>query len=149
MKVILKENIESLGKVGDLIKVADGYARNYLIPKGMAVEASGKNVRVLEHEKLVVSRQAEKERKKAEAVVQKVAEVNCTITRRLGSQEKMFGSITARDIAEALKGCGLEVDRKNIVLDEPIKTLGDFPIKIKLHPGIAAEFQLHVVEEKE
>ncbi len=149
MKVILKENIESLGKVGDLIKVADGYARNYLIPKGMAVEASGKNVRVLEHEKLVVSHQAEKERKKAEAMIQKVAEVNCTIARKLGSQEKMFGSIMAKDIAAALKDCGIEVDKKNIVLDEPIKALGDFPVKIKLHPGIAAEFQLHVVEDKE
>jgi large subunit ribosomal protein L9 len=149
MKVILKENIESLGKVGDLIKVADGYARNYLIPKGMAVEASGKNVRMLEHEKMVVSSQAEKERKKAEAMIQKVAAVDCTITRRLGSQEKMFGSITAEDIAEALKGCGLEIDKKNIVLDEPIKALGDFPVKVKLHPGISAEFQLHVVEEKD
>ncbi len=149
MKVILKENIESLGKVGDLIKVADGYARNYLIPKGMAVEASGKNVRMLEHEKLVVSRQAEKERKKAEAMIEKVAAVNCTIARKLGSQEKMFGSITAKDIAEALKGCGIEVDRKSVVLDEPIKALGDYPVKIKLHPGIAAEFQLHVVEDKE
>jgi len=149
MKVILKENIESLGKIGDLIKVADGYARNYLIPKGMAVEASGKNVRVLEHEKLVVSHQAEKERKKAETMIQKVAEVNCTIARKLGAQEKMFGSITAKDIAAALKDCGVEVDKKNIVLDEPIKALGDFSVKIKLHPGIAAEFQLHVVEEKE
>lgn len=149
MKVILKENIESLGKIGDLIKVADGYARNYLIPQGMAVEASGKNVRMLEHEKMVVSRQAEKERKNAEAMVQRVAAVNCTIARKLGAQEKMFGSITAKDIAAALKNCGLEVDKKNIVLEEPIKALGDFPIKIKLHPGISAEFQLHVVEDKE
>lgn len=149
MKVILKENIESLGKVGDLIKVADGYARNFLIPKGMAVEASGKNVRMLDQEKLVVSRQAEKARKTAEAMIQKVAAINCTIARKLGSQEKMFGSVTAKDIAEALKGCDIEVDRKSIVLDEPIKALGDFPVKIKLYPGIAAEFQLHVVEEKE
>ena len=149
MKVILKENIESLGKIGDLIKVADGYARNFLIPKGMAVEASGKNVRVLEHEKQVVASQAEKERKKAEAMIEKVAAVECTMARRLGAQEKMFGSITAKDIATALKGCGIEVDRKNIVLDEPIRALGDYAIKIKLHPGIAAEFQLHVVEEKE
>ncbi len=149
MDVLLLKDVDRLGKAGEIKKVSDGYARNYLIPQGMAVEASGKNVRMLEHEKMVVSRQAEKERKNAEAMVQRVAAVNCTIARKLGAQEKMFGSITAKDIAAALKNCGLEVDKKNIVLEEPIKALGDFPIKIKLHPGISAEFQLHVVEDKE
>ena len=148
MKVILKENIESLGKEGEVIKVADGYARNYLIPKGLAVEASGKNVRMLEHEKSTVALQAAKERKKAEAIVQQVSQVNCTIARKLGAQEKMFGSITAKDIAEALKACGVEVDKKHIVLGEPIKALGDFPVRIKLFSGISAEVQIHVVEEK-
>lgn len=148
MKVILKQNVESLGKIGEVIKVADGYARNYLIPKGLAVEASSRNVRMLEHDRAMVSRQAEKERKSAEALVQKISGVSVTIARRLGAQEKMFGSITAKDIAAALKDAGVEVDRKDIVLDEPIKALGDFPIKLKLYPGISAEFQLHVVEEK-
>lgn len=149
MKVILKQNVESLGKVGDVIKVADGYARNFLIPKGLAVEASGKNVRMLEHDREMVSRQAEKERKRAEALVQQMSQVSCTIARKVGSQEKMFGSVTAKDIAAALKECGVEIDRKDIVLDEPIKSLGDFPVKLKLYPGITAEFQLRVVEEKD
>ncbi len=148
MKVILKEDIESLGKTGDLIKVADGYARNYLIPKGLAVEATGKNVRMLENERQVVSKQAEKERKRAGTLVQKFAAVTCTIPRRLGAQDKMFGSVTAKDVEKCLREMGIEVDRKSIVMEEPLRTLGEFPAKVRLYAGLSAEFKINIVEEK-
>jgi len=148
MRVILKTDVESLGKTGDLIKVSDGYARNFLIPKGFAAEASSKNIKTLEHEKEVITRKAEKERKNAEAMLEKFAGLTITIARRVGEQEKLFGSVTSKDVEKTLADQGFEVNRKDIVMDEAIKALGDFSIKIKLYPGIAAQVALKVVEEK-
>ncbi len=149
MKVILREDVESLGKLGEILRVADGYARNYLIPKGLAVEASVKNVRVLEHEKREVAQRAEKERKKAEALLEKFAGVTCTIARRVGKQDKLFGAVTAKDIEAALRGQGLDVDRKHIVLEEPLKSLGEHPVKIRLYPGITTQINITVVKEED
>ena len=147
MKVILKENVDSLGKAGEIIKVADGYARNYLIPKGLAVEASSWSMKALEHEKSRIMKKVETERKKAEAMVEKMRGVTCTISRRVGEQDKLFGSVTTKDIESSLTAQGIEIERKMIILEEPIKSLGEFPVKIKLQPGITAEITVTVVGE--
>jgi large subunit ribosomal protein L9 len=147
MKVILKENVDSLGKAGEIIKVADGYARNYLIPKGLAVEASSWSMKALEHEKSRIMKKIETERKKAEEMVEKMQGVTCTISRRVGEQDKLFGSVTTKDIESSLTAQGLEIERKMIILEEPIKSLGEFPVKIKFQPGITAEITVTVVGE--
>ena len=147
MNVILKENIEALGKAGDTIKVADGYARNYLIPKGLALEASSRNVKALDHDRRLILQRAEKERKKAETIAQRISSVVCTIGRRVGEQEKLFGSVGAKDIEKALLDLEIEIDRKSIILPEPIKTLGEFPVKIKLQAGVTAEIKVVVMPE--
>jgi large subunit ribosomal protein L9 len=149
MKVILREDIESLGKMGAIIKVADGYARNYLIPKGLAIEANVKNVRFLEHEKRGVTQRAEKERKRAEALVDTFKGLTCTVARRVGKQDKLFGSVTTKDIEKSLRDQGMGVDRKNIILEEPLKSLGEFPVKIRLYPGVVADITVAVVKEAE
>ena len=148
MRVILKENVESLGKVGDIVKVADGFARNYLIPKGLAMESSAKNVNVLERERERIVQRAEKERQKAEIIAEKISGVTCTIARRVGEQDKLFGSVGVKDIEKALEDQGLELGKKSIVLPEPIKTLGEFPVKIKLTSGVTAELKVIVVAEE-
>lgn len=148
MKVILKDNIDSLGKVGDLVKVSDGYARNYLIPRGLAVEASNKTMKALEHEKKQIMQKMERERRAAEALAERIRGTTCTIVRRVGEQDKLFGSVTARDIEKALKEHGFEIDKKMILLDEPIKVTGEFPVKIKLKPGVVTEIKIIVQAEE-
>ena len=147
MKVILKQNVESLGKAGDLVKVADGYARNFLVPKGLAAEANSRNLKVFEHEKQQIMHQAEKIQKQAEETAAKLGGVICTIARRVGDQEKLFGSVGTKDIGEALAAQGVEIEKKNILLDEPIKALGEFPIRIKLSAGVTAEIKVVIVAE--
>ena len=148
MKVILKENVASLGNTGDMVKVSDGYGRNYLIPKGMAIEASTRNVKVLEHEKRHVLQAAEKEKKKAMTLVEKLASLTLTITRRVGDQEKLFGSVGTKDIEKALGEQGMPIDRKNILLNEPFKSIGEFPVKIKLSGGVTGEVKVKIVAEE-
>lgn len=148
MKVILKENVESLGKAGDIVKVADGFARNYLIPKGLALEASTRNVNLLEHDKKRILHKAEKERKISEGVAENISAVTCTIARRVGEQEKLFGSVGVKDIEKALEDHGITLEKKNIILPEPIKALGEFPVTIKLSGGVTAELKVVVVPEE-
>ncbi|MGD0276441.1 MAG: 50S ribosomal protein L9 [Syntrophales bacterium] len=145
MNVILKENVSSLGKAGDLVKVSMGYARNYLIPKGLAIEATSRNVEALEGEKKAILKKIEKEQKQSESMAEKLAGAVCTIARRVGDQDKLFGSVNVKDIEEALVAQGLEINRKNILLDEPIKALGEFPVKIKLPAGVTTEIKVSVV----
>ena len=147
MKVILKQNVESLGKAGDLVRVADGYARNFLIPKELAAQASGRNLKVFEHERQRILQQAEKIQKQAEETAAKLGGVICTIARRVGDQEKLFGSVGTQDIGEALAVQGVEIEKKNILLDEPIKALGEFPVRIKLSAGVTAEVKVVIVAE--
>jgi large subunit ribosomal protein L9 len=147
MKVILKENVESLGKAGDAVKVADGYARNYLIPKGLAVEASSWSLKSLEHEKNRIMQKIKSEREKAELMVEKLRDVTCTLYRRAGEQDKLFGSVTTKDIEKSLIEQGIEIDKKMIILEEPVRSLGEFPVKIKLQPGVMAEIKITVVGE--
>jgi large subunit ribosomal protein L9 len=147
MKVILKQNIPSLGKTGDLIKVHDGYARNLLIPKGLAIEANEKNLKYFEHEKKNILKKAEKEQKTAQDQAARLADVTITIARKVGDQDKIFGSVTSRDIELALKEKGFNIDKKMIVHDEQIKSLGEFKVKVKIHSGVEAELKLNVVGE--
>ena len=147
MQVILKQKVESLGKAGDAVNVSDGYARNFLIPKGFAIEADFKSLSMLENEKKTVLLKAAKEKKKAEALADRFKDTACTIIRRVGEQDKLFGSVNAKDIHEALLAQDLDVDRKDIVLKEPIKALGEFPVTIKLSAGVSAEIKVIVTAE--
>ena len=147
MKVILKQNVSSLGKAGDLVKVSDGYARNLLIPKGLAIEANEKNIKTFEHEKKNILQRAEKEQKAAQDQAAQLSSVVLTIARKVGDQDKIFGSVTSKDIELALQEKGFAIDRKMIVHDEQIKSLGEFKVKIKLHGGIEAEIKLNVIGE--
>jgi len=147
MKVILKQNVDSLGKAGDAVKVADGYARNYLIPKGLAVEASNWSLKALENEKKQIMKKLETERKKAEVMIERLAGVALSLTRRVGEQDKLFGSVTTKDIEKSLQELGVEIDRKMIILEEPIKTPGEFLAKIKLQPGVMTEIKIRVIGE--
>ena len=147
MKVILKQNVPSLGKAGDLIKVNDGYARNLLIPKGLAIEANDKNIKTLQHEKNNILQKNIKEHKTAESMALALANVTLTMSRKVGDQDKIFGSVTTKDIELALKEKGFDIDRKMIVHDEQIKSLGEFKIKIKLLSGVDTELKLIVIGE--
>lgn len=147
MKVILRQNVEDLGKAGDTVKVADGYARNFLIPKGLAAEANTRNLKVFEHEKKRILEQAEKIHKQAEETAAKLGAVTCTIARRVGEQDKLFGSVGVKDIADALAAQAIEIEKRNILLAEPIKALGEFPVRIKLSAGMTAEIKVAVVAE--
>ena len=149
MKVILKQNVPSLGKAGDLVKANDGYARNFLIPKGLAAEADEKNIKVFEHEKRNILRKAEKEHKSAQELANVLSKVTITMARKVGDQDKLFGSVSVKDIETALKEKGYDINRKMIVHEhgEHIKSLGEFKIKIKLTHEVETEINLKVVGE--
>lgn len=147
MKVILKEDIKHLGKMGQIVNVADGYARNYLIPKGLVVEANEKNIRSLEHEKRIIEEKAKKIRNISHDIALRISSLTITIKSKAGEEGKLFGSITAMDIAEALQKEGIEIDKKKILLDEPIKRLGSYTVNVKLHTDISASLNILVVEE--
>jgi large subunit ribosomal protein L9 len=145
MKVILSEEVDNLGQPGDLVKVADGYARNYLLPRGLAVVATPRNVKQLQHQKkLVADRQALVIRG-LEKVKRAIEEVSITITAQAGEEGKLFGSVTPVDLAAALAKEGIAVDRKKIVLEEPIRQVGEREVDVKLHPQVIAKFKVHVV----
>jgi len=147
MQVILLEDVPSLGKAGDLVKVADGYGRNYLIPQKKAVFATEKNLKVLEHQKRQVKYRMGKMKKDVEKVAQQIEAFSCTFTRAVGESGKLFGSVTSMDIESYLKENGIDVDRKKIVLEEPIKNLGVFTVPIKLHPEVVTQLKVWVVQE--
>ena len=147
MQVILKQNVPSLGKAGDLIKVNDGYARNLLFPKGLAVAANENNIKAYEHEKKSIQQKIQKEKANAQDLASRLAQVHLTMSRKVGDQDKIFGSVTAKDIETALKEKGFDIDRKMIVHEEQIKTLGEFKVKIKLMPGLETECKLTVTGE--
>lgn len=147
MQVILIEDVKALGKAGEIRKVSEGYARNFLIPKGLALEASEQNLKKLEEGKKLSSLKSEKVKKKALGLAQRLSDVEVVIRRRVGDQGKLFGSVNARDIEEALSAQGIEVERKNIHLDEPLKSLGNHLVKIKLATGVTAEVQVIIAKE--
>jgi len=148
MQVILREDIDNLGKIGDLIKVADGYARNHLVPLKKAIEATPKNLRAMEHAKKMVSDAVRKMKKEAAADADKVKSLSLVIKAKTGEEGKLFGSVTTMDIAEAMKAQGVEIDKRKIVLPEPIKRLGDYTVSVKLHTDIVADFKVSVIAEE-
>lgn len=147
MQVILLEDIPSLGKSGDLVKVSDGYGRNCLIPQKKAVFATEKNLKSLEHQKRQVQQRLGKVKKSAEGMAQEIGNFSLTIAKPAGETGKLFGSVTSMDIETHLKENGIEVDRKKIHLEEPIKNLGMFTVPIKLHADVVAHLKVWVVQE--
>jgi len=147
MQVILLEDIPSLGKSGDLVKVSDGYGRNCLIPQKKAVFATEKNLKSLEHQKRQVQQRLGKVKKTAEGMAQEIENFSLTIAKPAGETGKLFGSVTSMDIETSLKENGIEVDRKKIHLEEPIKNLGMFTVPIKLHADVVAHLKVWVVQE--
>lgn len=147
MKVILREDIENLGKSGELVSVKDGFGRNYLLPRKLAVLASEQNMRQLQHEQAVQSARSAKLKAGAEEQAKKVGAVAVTLRRKVGEQDKLFGSVTALDIAEALAAAGQKVDRRHIHLPEPIKTLGKHTVELRLHRDVTAKINVEVAPE--
>ncbi len=148
MEVILKQEIPGLGKAGDVVKVADGYARNYLIPRKMAVLATEKAKKALEKEMKMLTSKREKETLEARRLAEKLSNISCTIRARAGENDRLFGSVTAADIAKALEEQEIHVDRRNILLEEPIKELGVFSVPVKLHQDVTAEVKVWVIKEE-
>jgi large subunit ribosomal protein L9 len=145
MNIILLENVPNLGSIGDLVKVKPGYARNFLLPRKLGVVATPENVKQFEHQKRVVAQRMDKLRKEAEALKAKLEALSVELHRQVGEEDKLFGSVTARDIADALTDLGVDVDRKDIVLDQPIKTQGVFQVSVKLYQDVVATVKVWVV----
>lgn len=147
MKVILKADVKDLGRMGEVVNVKDGFARNYLLPQGLAAEANTKNVKALEHETKKIQEMAKKVKSGASGLAEQIAAAKVTIKAKAGEEEKLFGSVTSMDIADALKAEGIEIDKKKIHLDEPIKRLGEYTVTIKLHSEVSAQLNVQVVPE--
>ncbi len=147
IEVILKEDVEHLGHRGDVVRVAPGFARNYLLPRKLALAVTAGNKRQIEHMKKVAAIRAAEEKAVAEQLAARVAAVVCVIARRVGETETLYGSVTSADIAEVLAAQGIEVDRRRIQLPEPIKTLGDHQVPIRLHRDVTAAITVQVVKE--
>ncbi len=149
MKIILTETIESLGTPGDEVNVARGYARNYLIPKNKAIVATPKNRKVFEGQREQTEQRKAGEQIKAEAMDEKIRGAVCTIAANVSEGDRLYGSVSTRDIAEQLKVQGFDVDKKMIMLSEPIKTLGSYIVPIRLHSDITPEITVRVIPEQE
>ena len=147
MEVILREHIDHLGRRGDLVKVADGYARNYLLPRKMALLATAGNKKVIEREKVKFDANEAEEQKIAQAVADRLANVEIEIARRVGETDALFGSVTNADIAEALAAKGFDIDRRKLQLTDPIKKLGEFSVPVKLHRDVVVPVKVKVVAE--
>ncbi len=147
MKVILREDVPNLGEVGDIVNVKPGYGRNYLIPQGLAVIADERNVRRIEHEKRLIQRRLQKTLGEAQQRGEKLEGLVITLPRKVGEQDKLYGSVTTRDIAEAIAAEGIEIDRRQIRLDHPIRELGVYKITVRLHPQVTPRVTVWVVAE--
>lgn len=145
MELILKKTVDTLGEEGDIVKVKPGYARNYLIPKKMAVLANKANLALLQQEKAAIEARREKQRQESEELSKKISGASVTIQHRVGEEDKLFGSVTASDIAEKLAELDIKVDKRNILLPEPIKTLGEVIVPIKVGYQMTSEITVTVV----
>jgi large subunit ribosomal protein L9 len=148
MEVILKETIPSLGKAGDMVKVANGYARNFLLPKGKAIFAERKNIFQLERQQTSILTKAAKEHDEFDALATKLGELEISIPVRVGEKDRLYGSVTNLDIANAIESQGYSIDRKKIQMDEPIKALGEFEIPVKLSPDVRAVIKVNVISQE-
>jgi large subunit ribosomal protein L9 len=148
MKVILTQDMDTLGLAGEILDVARGYARNFLIPKGVAMEASEQNIRRTETQRKNIEVKKIKAKEDALKAKEKLAEVVVTVAQKVGEEDKLYGSVTTMDIAGHLEKQGVIIDRKKILLDKPIKTLGEFKVPIKLHPDVTGAIKVVVIPEK-
>ncbi len=144
MEMILTENVDGLGNIGEMVNVKPGYARNYLLPRHFAVEANPRNVKEFEHQKRQALRKLEMRTKEAELIKRKIEAIACVVSHRASEDGKLFGSVTNMEIAEKLLAAGVEIDRKKIVLAEPIKSLGLHEVPIKLDAGVVATLKVTV-----
>ena len=147
MEVILREHVENLGERGEIVKVADGYARNYLLPRKLALPATDGNRKHVERERKIVEARESEQKGQAEALAARLAAVDITIARRVGDTEQLYGSVTSGDIVDFLKAKGFEVDRRKLILPEPIKVIGDHQVPLKLHREVTIPLKVHVVKE--
>ncbi|MFQ5952316.1 MAG: 50S ribosomal protein L9 [Candidatus Omnitrophota bacterium] len=147
MKLVLMKDVENLGITGDEVEVKDGYARNYLIPRGLAVEATPGALRLLEQKKQKRQRLEQKIKEEYEGLAEKLKEVSCTISMETGEDDKHFGSVTSEMVAQSLQQEGIEVDKKKIIMDEPIKSLGVYNIDVRLHPEVKTQVRIWVVKK--
>ena len=147
MKVILRKDADKLGKVGDVITVKDGYARNYLIPRSIAYAATDSNVKALEEEKKQQSRRLEKEKKSSEVLAGSLEKTSVTIKMKVGEDDKLFGSVTSQMIADALKEKGITLDKRQIDMEDTLKSLGIFDVNVKLAGGVAGKVKVWIVRE--
>lgn len=149
MKIILKEDYATLGHIGEIVKVADGYARNFLIPKGVAVRATDGNLKQFESMKEAILKKKAKVRESAEELCEKISAEKLTFLKKAGEDDKLFGSVTNKDIAAALKEKGIDIDKRTVHIKEHIKHLGDFKASVKLHPEVTVEIDVTVEREEE
>ena len=147
MKVILREDVQNLGKSGEVVTVKDGFGRNFLLPRKLAVLANEKNVRQLDHDRGVIAARQAKLKNSAQAEAGQLQSVQLKIARKVGAQDKLYGSVTALDIAEALAAQGKRIDRRSIHLPEPIKTIGSHEVEVRLHRDVSAKVRVEVVAE--
>jgi large subunit ribosomal protein L9 len=149
MKVILKQDVEKLGRRGDVVNVAPGFGRNYLIPRKLALAVTATNLKTVEIERQALKKKAEIERKSFQSLVERLNQVSLTFTRRAGDKDIIFGSVSAGDVKEALDGLGYDIDKKKILLDEPIKRLGNFAVPVKISTDDRAEVKIVVAREED
>jgi len=149
MEVILREDVEKLGNRGEIVKVSDGYARNFLLPKRLAVTATAANKKIVEQERHAHLRREAKERGEAEDLAKLLSGVSVSIAQKAGDMEQLFGSVTVKDIAEALEKQNFTIERRKIHLDEPIKQLGQYKVTVRLYRDVTAEIEVNVVKEEE
>ena len=147
MKIILREDMDSLGFEGDVVDVANGYARNFLIPKGMALEASTQNIKLFETQKKKIEVKRLKAKEDAEKIKERLADVEVTISQKAGEEDKLYGSVTSMDIAAHLEKQGIAIDRKKLILEKPIKALGEFEVQVRLYPEVTGSIKVVVVPE--
>jgi large subunit ribosomal protein L9 len=147
MKVLLRQDFETLGKRGDIVSVKEGFARNYLLPQGIALTATTASERVLEEEKKMLVRRQEKDKRQAEALGKELEEVSVTAAVAVGEEDRVFGSVTSQTIADLLQEKGHTIDKRKILLEEPIKALGVYSVPVKLHPEVEVKIRLWVVKE--
>ena len=148
IQLILRDDVPNLGKIGDVVRVKPGYARNFLLPRGHAVKATATDVKRVEHEKRVIAARTAKLAKEAQAEADSLSKISVSIARAVGEEDKLYGSVTSRDIAEALAAEGVKVDSKKIHLEEPIKTLGVTEVQVKLGRGVNATIKVWVVKQE-
>jgi len=149
VKVILRQDVDKVGPEGKVADVKDGYARNFLIPRGMAVEATPQRLKNIEHEQKLIDDRKKREMKEASGLANRIEQASCTLYARVGEEDKIFGTITTADIAQALEAKGIEVDRKKITLDEPIRALGVYTARVKVGHEVNANLKVWVEKRRD